>query len=314
MNQPPSTDPKGLGDALATVLAALRQLVDDSAEGGVASPEAVKGCCAAVYGLDLVELFLGDSYHPGGSALTRRLADALDLRPGQEVLDLAAGTGTTAFLLAREGGVNVTGIDLGAVQVNKALARASQLGLAQRVSFQVGDAERLPVDDERFDAVVCECAFCTFPDKHSAAGEMARVLRPGGKVGITDVWLEPDRLEPELAGMAGRIACLADAKPIAVLHNLLATAGLRVITTERHDQALADTIERVQARLRALKIAGLPGLDRQALGRALALAGKAAGVVAGGDAGYLLMVAERAPRHPPDAGHGDPWPLCPPAV
>jgi hypothetical protein len=94
----------------------------------------------------------------------------------------------------------------------------------------------------------------------------------------------------------------------------LATAGLHVITTERHDQALVDTIERVQARLRALKIAGLPGLDRQALGRALALAGKAASVVAGGDAGYLLVVAERAPRHPPDAGHGDPWPLSPPAV
>jgi ubiquinone/menaquinone biosynthesis C-methylase UbiE len=314
MNNAPPSNRHVPGDALATVLDALRQLVADSAEGIGASPEAVKGCCAGVYGLDLVELFLGDSYHPGGSALTRRLADVLDLRPGQEVLDLAAGTGTTAFLLARERGVNVTGIDLGAVQVGKARARASQFGLAQLVSFQVGDAEHLPVDDERFDAVICECAFCTFPDKHTAAGEMARVLRPGGKVGITDVWLEPDRLGPELAGMAGRIACLADAKPIAVLHNLLATAGLHVTTTERHDQVLVDTIERVQARLRALKIAGLPGLDRHALRRAFTLAGKAASVVARGDAGYLLMVAVRAQRHPPGAGHGDPWPLSPPAV
>jgi hypothetical protein len=61
---------------------------------------------------------------------------------------------------------------------------------------------------------VCECAFCTFPDKQTAAAQISRVLRPGGKAGIADVWLEPGRLEPELAGIVGHIACLADAKPI----------------------------------------------------------------------------------------------------
>ena len=51
----------------------------------------------------------------------------------------------------------------------------------------LGDAERLPLPDNTFDALVCECAFCTFPDKATAAAEFARVLRPGGRVGITDV-------------------------------------------------------------------------------------------------------------------------------
>jgi SAM-dependent methyltransferase len=275
------------------VLDTLSLLLDGGPEQIAANPEAVKSCCAAVYGLDLVGLILGDSYHPGGAALTRRLADAMDLRPEQDVLDVASGNGTTAVLLARERAVKVTGVDLGVVQVDQARAQASQLGLDGVVRFEVGDAERLPVDDESFDAVVCECALCTFPDKATAAGEMARVLRPGGKVGITDIWVEPDRLDPELAGMAGRIACIADAQPITVTRDLFDSSGFRVTTIERHDQAVADTIGQIQATLTAVKIVGLPGLEPELLRRAITLAGKAADVVARGDAGYLLMVAER---------------------
>jgi arsenite methyltransferase len=292
MSEPLSRDRPDRNEALSAALGALAQLLDDPPEA-TASDEELKSCCAAVYGLDLVEVFLGDSYHPGGPALTRRLADALDLRPGQEVLDLACGPGATATLLAQERRVKVTGIDLGAAQVANARTRARQLGLDEWVQFQLGDAERLPIGDDRFDAVVCECALCTFPDRQTAAAEMVRVLLPGGKVGITDIWLEPGRLEPELCGIAGRIACLADAQPITVVHDILAASGFHVTTTERHDQALAKMIKQVRASLRALKILGVPGLDRQTLRRAIALAGHAADVVARGDAGYYLTVAQR---------------------
>jgi ubiquinone/menaquinone biosynthesis C-methylase UbiE len=271
----------------------LGWLVDDRPGDLAADPQAIKDCCAAAYGTDLVGVFLGDSYHPGGPALTRRLADALELRPGQEVLDLACGVGTTAGLLAQERGVTVTGVDLGIVQVDQARARASRLGLDKLLRFEVGDAEGLPVGNGRFDAVVCECAFCTFPDKRTAAAEIARVLRPGGQVGITDVWLEPDRLEADLAGIAGRIACIADAQPITKIRDLFAASGFQITTTERHDQALADMIEQIRVRLTAVKIVRLPGLDLTILRRAITLAGKAAEVVARGDAGYFLMVAER---------------------
>jgi hypothetical protein len=142
--------------------------------------------------------------------------------------------------------------------------------------------------------VVCECAFCTFPNKQTAAAQIARVLRPGGKAGVADVWLEPGRLEPELAGIAGHIACLADAKPIPVIHDLLASAGLNVVMTERHDEALAAIIERIRATLRALKIIGLPQIDRHTLERAIYLTSKGAEVIGRGDAGYLLLVAQRA--------------------
>jgi ubiquinone/menaquinone biosynthesis C-methylase UbiE len=70
--------------------------------------------------------------------------------------------------------------------VAKANATAASEDVADRVRFHVGDAERIPLPDASVDAVVCECAFCTFPDKKTAA-EMARVLKPGGRVGITEV-------------------------------------------------------------------------------------------------------------------------------
>jgi SAM-dependent methyltransferase len=281
-------------DSPRTLLEDLGPLLNGPDDAQTANPEQLKACCAAVYGLDLVTALLGDSYHPGGPDLTRRLADALDLRPGQHVLDVASGIGATALLLAQERAVKVTGVELGAAQIAKAQARARNLGLESVIRFEFGDAELLPIDDACFDAVVCECAFCTFPNKQTAAAQIARVLRPGGKAGIADVWLEPDRLEPELAGIAGHIACLADAKPILVMHDLLASAGLNVLVTERHDEALATILERIRATLRALKIIGLPHIDRLTLERAIYLTGKAAEVIARGDAGYVLLIAQRA--------------------
>jgi SAM-dependent methyltransferase len=254
--------------------------------------EVVKACCAAAYGLDLVALLLGDSYHPGGRSLTRRLADAMDLHAGDRVLDVAAGVGTTALLLAGERNVDVVGVDLGPVQVANAQRRAHQLGLGGRARFEVGDAERLPFPDASFSAVVCECALCTFPAKQAALAEFARVLAPGGRVGITDVWLEPDRLDPHLRGLTGRVACLADARPIAELRALVLEAGLVVTRLERHDDDLLRLAEQVETRLRALRIVDLPVLRGIDLGRGIDLARRAADIVARGDAGYLLLVAQ----------------------
>ena len=100
-------------------LASLGRVTDLLAEGGPPAAETVKACCAAAYGVDLVGLFLGDSYHPGGADLTRRLAEVLSLGPGERVLDVACGIGTTAMLLAGERQVDVVGVDLGEAQVRR---------------------------------------------------------------------------------------------------------------------------------------------------------------------------------------------------
>lgn len=263
----------------------------EASDTAPADPETVKACCATAYGIDLVALFLGESYHPGGADLTRRLADALTLRPGEHVLDVAAGIGTTALLLSAERDVRIVGVDLGEAQVVRARKRAVDAGLEGMAMFDLGDAERLPAADASFDVVVCECAFCTFPDKDTAAAEIARVLRPGGRVGITDVWLDPTRLDPELQNLAGRIACLADARPISEVRAILERTGLTVTHTERHDQALLDTIEQVTNRLRALRLLDLPLLRPFNLRRGIDLARRAAAAVEQGDAGYMLLTA-----------------------
>jgi ubiquinone/menaquinone biosynthesis C-methylase UbiE len=258
-----------------------------------ADAEDVKLCCATAYQHDAVALILGESYHPGGLDLTRRVARTIELRPGDRVLDLASGPGTTAFLLASEFGVEVDGVDLGDLTVAKANATAASEGLGEQVRFHLGDAERIPLPDASVDAVVCECAFCTFPDKKTAAAEMARVLKPGGRVGITDVALDPARLDAELQTLAGWVACLADARPVAEYVELLAGAGLTVTHTESHDDALARMIEQIDARLVAFRMAKVAALESIDFDTARERAALAARAVADGIAGYSLLVAHK---------------------
>ena len=82
-------------------------------------------------------------------------------------------------------------MDLSAANVALGSSAAAARGLAEQVRFHHGDAEELPLPDGCFDAVICECALCVFPDKATAAAEMARVLRPGGRLGLTDITADP---------------------------------------------------------------------------------------------------------------------------
>ena len=268
---------------------------DISAGSSTDEPLDVKASCCAAYSSDAVALLLGTSYHPGGLALSRRLAAKLGLAAGQQVLDVASGPGATALLLAGELGVEVQGVDLAPVNVERAGRAAREAGLAGRARFTVGDAEQLPCPDAGFDAVVCECALCTFPDKPAAAAEFARVLRPGGRVGITDVTVDQERLPPELTGMAAWVACVADARPLEVYAEMLQVAGLRVLTSERQDDAARRMVEQIEARLTVLRITArdrlvAAGIDLDRAGPVLAATRRA---IEDGVLGYGLMVAEK---------------------
>jgi arsenite methyltransferase len=173
----------------------------------------IKQCCARLYESELVTRLLGDSLHPGGARLTERLGHVLRLTPESTVLDVACGRGASALLLAQRFGCSIVGVDLSARNVEGATAEAAGLGLAHRVRFEVGDAERLPIDDRSIDAIMCECAFCTFPDKPLAAREFWRVLKPGGRVGLSDVTRAADLPAEELSDLLAWVACLADARP-----------------------------------------------------------------------------------------------------
>lgn len=257
------------------------------------SPDEIKACCANTYGSDLATLLLGDSYHPGGTALTRRLATAVGLRHGECVLDVAAGRGTTAVLLAQEYGARVDGVDLSPANVALGQGAAASAAVADQVTFAVGDAEQLRYPDDSFDVIISECAFCTFPDKAAAAAEFARVLRPGGRLGITDVVAEPARLPGELSTIVGRVACIADARPLAEYAKLLHDAGLHAVTTERHDAAMSRMIDQIQARLTVVRLTARA--QAEALGldfdRAAPVLDAARHALADGVIGYGLLVA-----------------------
>jgi ubiquinone/menaquinone biosynthesis C-methylase UbiE len=168
---------------------------------------------------------------------------------------------------------------------------AANRGLSDRVRFHLADAEWLPVADASVEAVVCECALCTFPEKEIVAWEMARVLRPGGRVAITDVTLDRQRLHPDLASLAGWVSCFADARSVADYHQLLESAGLKVTQTERHDDALARMIETIDARLIALAMIAAPALDGIDIDAVRDKVALAANAVRDGTAGYSLLIA-----------------------
>ncbi|MGH2799444.1 MAG: SAM-dependent methyltransferase, partial [Thermoleophilaceae bacterium] len=101
------------------------------------------GCCASPYDSPALRWLLGDELHPGGDALSRRLAHLAGLGPGARVLDVASGCGRTARLLATEFGAEVTGVELSPQAVAAAQEDARAAGLEGRLRFVQGDAAAL---------------------------------------------------------------------------------------------------------------------------------------------------------------------------
>ena len=117
----------------------------------------------------------------------RSMVAAIDPRPGQRVLDVATGTGLVAFELARRGGCEVTGLDQSEEMLARARARlAADPGLADRVTFVRGDAERLPFEDGEFDALTFTYLLRYVDDRAATMRELARVVRPGGRIGMVE--------------------------------------------------------------------------------------------------------------------------------
>jgi ubiquinone/menaquinone biosynthesis C-methylase UbiE len=265
-----------------------------------AESERLKSCCADLYQSDFARLLLGDSFHPGGQRLTALLGERLSLRPGLRVLDVASGKGESAIVLARQFGCEIVGVDFGTENVREAGARATTANVAELVSFVEGDAERLDFPDASFDAVICECAFCTFFDKRAAASEFARVLRGDGRVGLSDL-TRSGPLPAELEGLLAWIACIADARPVEEYAAYLEQARFDVTAIEPHNNALAEMARDIQGRLLGVEIMvklgklDLPVTDFE---QAKQLARAVASAIQEGLLGYSVIVARLRDAEP----------------
>jgi arsenite methyltransferase len=259
-------------------------------------PSTVKRCCADVYDSDAARMLLGESFHPGGTRMTERLGHLLNLALQHRVLDVAAGRGANAIFLSKQFGCEVVGIDYSGKNVDAANSEAKACRLSDRVSFQWADAEKLPFPDASFDAIICECAFCTFPDKRAAAREFHRVLRSRGQVGLSDLTRDGARV-PALESLMAWIACIADARPLTEYAALLSDAAFVVTATENHDHELADFVGQIRTRLLAAEVMArlqklrLPGFDFEAAKR---LIKHALAAIKAGNLGYAILVASKS--------------------
>jgi len=260
----------------------------------VTDPAALKACCAQAYASPWVTLVLGEYWHPGGERLTVHLGQALALTEGDTVGDVACGTGAAARLLHRTFGCRVLGVDLGAAQVRRARDLAAEAGLGESVAFAEADAESLPWPDGSLDAVICECALCTFPAPERAVAEWRRVLRPGGRLGITDV-TRRGALPEGLGDLAAWVACLAGARSLEGYASLLAGGGFLVERQEDRSADLQALVDRIgRAVLAWLDFRGPDdGGEEGTAARARRLLAEIGGAVRAGDLGYGLLVARR---------------------
>jgi SAM-dependent methyltransferase len=158
-----------------------------------------------------------------------RLAGPLQDR---SVLDVGCGDGTLALVLARNGAPRVCGCDLDPRMVGKARAGATSNGI--RVDLAVARAQALPFPDNTFDVVTCITVLAFIPNAENALREMARVLRPGGRLVIGDLgkwnlWAVRRRIRGWFGSKIWRAARFRTAKELAALAE---GAGLIVGSTE----------------------------------------------------------------------------------
>jgi SAM-dependent methyltransferase len=130
------------------------------------------------------ELWAGGDYAgivPYIAAAGRKAVEAAEIKSGEDVLDVACGTGN-ATIPAAETGAKLTGLDLTPELLEAGRAAAAEAGV--EIEWVEGDAENLPFDDESFDVVISVFGSMFAPDQKKAASEIARVLRPSGRMAI----------------------------------------------------------------------------------------------------------------------------------
>lgn len=153
--------------------------------------------------------------------------DHLELQPGETVLDLGCGAGIDVFLAAPRVGATgrVLGVDMTPEMLARARENATKMGVTN-VEFREGRLESLPVEDGTVDAVTSNCVINLVPDKAAVFRELARVLKPGGRLVISDIILDgqlPEAIEQDIYAYVG---CVSGAMQRQDYFDAVEAAGL----------------------------------------------------------------------------------------
>ncbi|MEZ4669452.1 MAG: arsenite methyltransferase [Anaerolineae bacterium] len=148
------------------------------------------------------------------------------LKPGETVLDLGSGGGIDCFLAARQVGESgyVIGVDMTPAMLMKANSNKVKMGV-DNVEFRRGQIEALPVTDDSVDVILSNCVINLSPDKRAVFSEAFRVLRPGGRVSVSDIVTEGAFSEEMRADAAKWAECVTGAIDVSEYTGMLRKAG-----------------------------------------------------------------------------------------
>jgi ubiquinone/menaquinone biosynthesis C-methylase UbiE len=162
------------------------------------------------------------------------------LRPGETVVDLGSGAGMDAFLAARQVGPSghVIGVDMTDAMLEKARENAKKVDLEDIVEFRKGQIENLPIEDESVDAIISNCVINLSPEKDRVYAEAYRVLKPGGRLMISDIVLERPLPQAVIDSIDAYLGCVGGASLRANYLDTIAKAGFREVRIDRESSFL----------------------------------------------------------------------------
>jgi arsenite methyltransferase len=221
-------------------------------------------CCSpqnALYPTEVLQELPGDiaSFTAGsGNPVT-----PANLQPGETILDLGSGGGLDCFLAARQVGESghVIGVDMTPEMLNRACQAAQRLGL-KNVEFRQGYLESLPVEDNSVDVVISNCVINLSPDKPQVLREIFRVLKPGGRLSVSDIVTNRPVPEERRKDSADWCGCTSGALPAQEYIDELRKAGFVNIQ-------LKPDIEIARQAIEAGQFQGPPGTTKEDVLRVL---------------------------------------------